>query len=62
MSYDVLKNAINSHNNIVFLSGIGFTRELGIPYYTDADEAYDVEKNYRYSPEDLFSSGFLKSK
>ncbi|MBO5279542.1 MAG: hypothetical protein J6B06_08655 [Lachnospiraceae bacterium] len=62
MSYDVLKNAINSHNNIVFLSGIGFTRELGIPYYTDADEAYDVEKNYRYSPEDLFSSGFYSTR
>lgn len=58
MSYDVLRNAISNHNNIVFLSGIGFVRELGIPYYTDDEEAYDVEKSYHYSPEDLFSSAF----
>lgn len=62
MTYDVLKHAISSHNNIVFLSGIDFTRELGIPYYTDADEAYDVEKTYRYSPEDLFSSAFYSTR
>lgn len=62
MSYDVLRNAIKSHKHIVFMSGISFTRELGIPYFTDDDEAYDVEKSYRYSPEDLFSSAFYNTR
>lgn len=62
MSYEVLRNAICNHNNIVFLSGLGFMRELGIPYYTDDEEAYEVEKIYRYSPEDLFSSAFYSTR
>lgn len=62
MSYDILKKAIQNHNNIVFLSGIGCTRELGIPHYTDAEQAYEAEKNYRYSPEDIFSSTFYNTR
>ena len=62
MSYDVLRNAIINHNNIVFMSGISFTRELGLPNYRDTEEAYDVEQEYRYSPEDLFSSAFYSTR
>lgn len=62
MAYDVLRNAILNHSSIVFMSGISFTRELGIPYYTDVSEAYDVEKAYRYSPEDLLSSAFYSTR
>ena len=62
MAYDVLRNSILNHNSIVFMSGISFTRELGIPYFTDVSEAYDVEQTYRYSPEDLFSSAFYSTR
>ena len=62
MAYDVLKNSILNHNHIVFMSGISFTRELGIPYFTDVSEAYEVEQTYRYSPEDLFGSAFYSTR
>ena len=62
MAYEMLKSAIMECNNIVFMSGSGFLREIGVPNYRDEQEAYDIELEYGYSPEDLFSTSFFSTR
>lgn len=62
MAYEMLKNAISECNNIVFMSGLGLLREIGVPNYRDEQEAYDIELEYGYSPEDLFSTSFFSTR
>lgn len=62
MAYEILKQAIETYDNIVFMSGINFTREIGIPNFRDDKEAYEVELSYGYSPEDLYSTAFYSTR
>lgn len=62
MAYEILKKVIKDSSNIVLLSGLGLLREIGIPNFRDDQEAYDVEVQYGYSPEDIFSSSFYSTR
>lgn len=62
MAYELLKSSIAESNSIVFMSGLGFAREINIPNFRDDSEAYEVELKYGYSPEDLYSSTFYSTR
>ncbi len=46
----------------VVLSGVELLRENGYPLLRDGDESYEIEKEYGYSFEEIFSSGFYSAR
>lgn len=46
----------------VVLSGAGLMAESGYPLLRDGQESYDIEEEYGYSFEEIFSSAFYSAR
>ncbi len=57
-----LKKMIKDTNNIVCMLGVGMGMECGLPNRWSNEEAYRVEKEYKYSPEEIYSAVFLSTR
>ena len=62
MSVERLAKIIEGSNNIVVLAGRDMTKESGIRVFRDEDVAYDIEMEYGYSPEEIFSAAFFSTR
>lgn len=62
MNIDSLKQAIMSSNRIVCLLGRRMAADCGCFDYRDSDNAYAIEMNYGYSPEEIFSAAFYNTR
>lgn len=54
----ILKNS----RYTVVLSGTGLMAESGYPLLRDGEESYEIEEEYGYSFEEIFSSGFYSAR
>lgn len=61
MSYEKLKSAIDSSNNIVFFGGAGVSTESNIPDFRSEAGLYKTKNNFSYPPEVMLSHSFFKS-
>ncbi|MBC2581237.1 NAD-dependent protein deacylase [Clostridium sp. DJ247] len=61
MSYEELKSAINSSNNIVFFGGAGVSTESSIPDFRSEAGLYKTKDNFSYPPEVMLSHSFFIS-
>lgn len=59
MSYDKLKAAIGSSNNIVFFGGAGVSTESNIPDFRSEAGLYKTKNNFSYPPEVMLSHTFF---
>lgn len=58
---NILEILRNSRYTVV-LSGVEMLSENGYPLLRDGDESYDIENEYGYSFEEIFSSGFYSAR
>ncbi|MEY7999417.1 NAD-dependent protein deacylase [Clostridium sp. Mt-5] len=61
MSYENLKSAIDTSNNIVFLGGAGVSTESQIPDFRSEAGIYKTKNNFSYPPEIMLSHTFFMS-
>ncbi|HKM21705.1 MAG TPA: Sir2 family NAD-dependent protein deacetylase [Lachnospiraceae bacterium] len=59
---DKLTKMISNSNNIVCMLGIGMGMECGLPNRWSNEEAYRVEREYKYSPEEIYSAVFFNTR
>ncbi|MBP2032281.1 NAD-dependent deacetylase [Clostridium algifaecis] len=59
MSYEKLKNAVDSSNNIVFFGGAGVSTESNIPDFRSEAGLYKTKNNFSYPPEVMLSHSFF---
>ena len=59
MSYDKLKAAVGSSNNIVFFGGAGVSTESNIPDFRSEAGLYKTKNNFSYPPEVMLSHTFF---
>ncbi len=57
-----LKQIIERTDNIVCMIGVGMGMECGLPNRWSNEEAYRIEKEYRYSPEEIYSAVFYHTR
>lgn len=57
-----LKKMIARTDNIVCMLGVGMGMECGLPNRWSNEEAYRVEKEYKCSPEEIYSAVFLSTR
>ncbi|NLG04813.1 MAG: hypothetical protein GX567_13435 [Clostridia bacterium] len=57
-----LKKMIRDSNSIVCMLGIGMGMECGLANRWSNEEAYRVEKEYKYSPEEIYSTVFYNTR
>lgn len=62
MKTEVLNRLIDESENIVCLAGLALLKECGYPNYRNDKDAYEIEQNYGYSPEELFSAAFYATR
>ena len=62
MDLMTLKNAIDTGGRIVCLLGMNVSSDAGCFDYRDSDNAYAIETNYGYSPEEIFSASFYNTR
>lgn len=58
----VLRNLLDKSNYTVVLCGSGMTAESGFVGIKKPEKAYDIEKEYGASPEELFSSAYYSTR
>lgn len=58
----VIKKLIHESKYLVAISGSGMQRECGHLSLRDQERAYDIEAEYGYSPEEMFSSAFYNTR
>ena len=56
--YRRVREALKSSRYTVAFCGTGMMKESGMPSMRAPEIAYEVEKKYGYSPEEIFSSAF----
>lgn len=59
---DRLQQMIDSSRHTVILCGSGILEEHGLKSLKDPDYAFDIEEEYRRSPEYLFSTGYFNNR
>lgn len=59
---DKLRRMIEANDHIVCLLGVGMGMECGLKNRWCNEEAYRVEEEYGYSPEEIYSAGFYSTK
>jgi len=59
---DKLRKMIQSSNNIVCMLGVGMSMECGLPNRWSNEEAYRVEREYKFSPEEIYSAVFYNTR
>ena len=57
-----LKSMIEKTDNIVCMLGVGMGMECGLPNRWSNEEAYRVEREYKYSPEEIYSAVFFNTR
>lgn len=57
-----LKSMIQETDNIVCMLGVGMGMECGLPNRWSNEEAYRVEREYKYSPEEIYSAVFFSTR
>ncbi len=57
-----VKKLIHESKYLVVISGSGMQRECGHKSLRDPERAYDIEAEYKYSPEEMFSSAFYNTR
>ena len=62
MNYLSLRQAITNSRRIVCLLGMNVAADCGCFNYRDSDNAYAIEINYGYSPEEIFSAAFYNTR
>lgn len=55
----ILREFVNSSDNIVFLGGAGVSTESNIPDFRSSNGIYSTESKYGYSPEVMLSHSFF---
>lgn len=59
---EALKKAVLGSKYLVALCGSGMLKEYGQLSMRDPDRAYEIEKKYGYSPEEMFTSSFYSTR
>ena len=59
---EILKKALNESKYTVVLGSSGLMEESGRPSMRKQSRAYEIEKKYGYSPEDIFSAAFFSTR
>lgn len=62
MAFEIFEKIIQDSNRVVCLCGLEAFKENGYLNFVEDDEAYDIEMNYGYSPEEIFSSTFFHTR
>ena len=62
MELQYLENAIKSADNVAILMGRAVAVDCGCMKFRDGDEAYDIEIEYGYSPDEMFSAAFYNTR
>lgn len=62
MKIDCLRNTLQKAENVVCLAGKGMSREMGIHTYLETARAYEIEKAYGSSPEELYTAQCLATR
>lgn len=62
MIEDSLKKAVSESSYLVALCGSGILKENGQLSMRDPERAYEIEKKYGYSPEEMFTSSFYSTR
>lgn len=57
-----LKNVVERSQHIVCLMGVRAGSQCGCTNYRDKDDAYNIEAEYGYSPEEMFNSSFYNTR
>ena len=56
---ELLQKLINASNNIVVMTGAGFSKASGIPDFRSADGLYNDKDNRKISPEEILSHHYF---
>lgn len=59
---ELLHVMLKDSDNIVCLAGMGLVNESHYPHHRTAEHAYETEKKYGYSPEELLSTRFYNTR
>lgn len=62
MKIEYLKKILQDAENVVCLAGKGMSREMGIHTYLEPARAYEIEKEYGRSPEELYTAQCLATR
>ena len=60
--YSMIREALEKSHYTVAFCGTGMMKESGMPSMRDPEIAYEVEKKYGYSPEEIFTSAFYATR
>ena len=62
VTIEIVKKLVQESKYLVVFSGSGMQRECGHSSLRDPSRAYDIEAQYGYSPEEMFSSAFYNTR
>lgn len=60
--YERVRKELENSNYTIAFCGTGMMKESGMPSMRAPEIAYEVEKKYGYSPEEIFSSAFYATR